>query len=173
MAANQLLGDYETHVAQINDILEQAGIDRRELSECDHLCWRTETMDQYESALARFAILGVNIGEVEVEHRPIAAIELKEPLVTGGWRIPFLEIAAPKDGSPYAEGLEHAEFVVSGLLKSFWDRHRSLNFKDDAATRSVNPELKLKQFPITIKFHQLSLGSAITIENALAAERGE
>jgi uncharacterized protein len=168
----ELLGDYETHVAQINDILEQAGIDRdAELVELDHLAWRTETMEQYHAALERFAPLGENLGEVMVENRPIAAIALRETLVAGGWRIPFLEVAAPKEGSPYAEGLEHAEFVVRGLLRDFQTRHEALGFKLDAADRPVNPELKLKQFPITLKFHQLSIGSVVMIENALAREK--
>ncbi len=36
----ELLGDYESHVATINSILEQAGIDREtEIVELDHLAW--------------------------------------------------------------------------------------------------------------------------------------
>jgi predicted metalloenzyme YecM len=169
--ANELLGDYETHVAEINDVLAQAGIDRSELVELDHLAWRTETDEQFEEDAAALSSLGERLlPDAKVEDRFIAAIALREHIVTGGWNISTLEVAAPKDTSPYPRGLEHAEFVVSGPLKDFAARHANLNFKMDAMGRIINPELKLKQFPITLKFHQLSLVSAFAIEQALLAK---
>lgn len=169
----EIIGDYDAVVENINHGLAGAGIDPSELALLDHLCYRTETLDEYYAALARFAELGRNIGEVEVQGRPISAIALDEPLKTGGWTIPFLEVAAPKAGSPYASGLEHAEFVTVRLLEDFEQQHSELAFIRDAMNRAVNPELKYRQNGISVKFHQLSIGSVIKIEERLADGSGE
>jgi predicted metalloenzyme YecM len=165
---NEIIGDYHEAVAKINGGLVKAGIDRHELSMLDHLCYRTETLEEYHEVLDRFSELGRNLGNVIVEGRPIAAIALTQPLETGGWKIPFLEIAAPKEGSPYLSGLEHAEFVPYKLLEDFEQDHKELNFIYNAMDRVENPELKLRDFGISVKFHRLSLGSVVMIEDKLA-----
>lgn len=164
---NEIIGDYDKAVANINRGLGEAGIASSELAMLDHLCYRTDSQENYEAILEKFSVLGKNIGEVIVEDRPIAAIALDQPIVTGGWTIPFLEVAAPKKGSPYPEGLEHGEFVTIKLLEDFEKDHEDLEFIYNAMDRAINPELKLRQFGMSVKFHQLSLGSAIKIEDAL------
>jgi predicted metalloenzyme YecM len=163
----ELIGDYDPHVAKINDVLETVGIQRSELSQLDHLCYRTETLEEYYQVLQDFAVLGRNLGEVEVQGRPISVIALNEPIETGGWIIDFLEIAAPKPSSPYPSGLEHAEFVTRGLLEDFEQRHHDLPFIRDAMDRDINPELKYRERGISVKFHQLSIGAVIKIEEQL------
>ena len=165
----ELIGDYESVVENINRGLEVSGIEREELALLDHLCYRTETLEEYKQVLKDFSGLGRNIGEVAVQGRPISAIALDTPIKTGGWIIPFLEIAAPKDGSPYPSGLEHAEFVTVRLLEDFEQMHQDLNFIRDAMGRAINPELKFRENGISVKFHQLSIGSTIKIEDALVA----
>jgi predicted metalloenzyme YecM len=163
----ELIGDYDPHVAKINDVLEMIGIRRSELSQLDHLCYRTETLEEYHRVLQDFAVLGRNLGEVDVQGRPISIIALNEPIETGGWIIDFLEIAAPKATSPYPSGLEHAEFVTRGLLEDFEQRHPDLPFIRDAMSRDINPELKYREHGISVKFHQLNIGAVIKIEEQL------
>lgn len=164
---NEILGDYDAVVANINRGLSEAGIGRHELTLLDHLCYRTESLDVYHQKVKEFSALGRNLGEMVVERRPIATIALKNIIETGGWVIPFLEIAAPKEGSPYPEGLEHAEFVTVKLVEDFAKDHEDLEFKTDAMDRPINPELKLRSHGISVKFHQLSLGASIEAEKKL------
>jgi predicted metalloenzyme YecM len=159
----EIIGDYDEKVRKINDVFETIGINRNELTQLDHLCYRTETIEEYEDVMKKFAILGRNLGEEEIQGRPISVILLDEPIESGGWIIDYLEIAAPKPSSFYASGLEHAEFVTRGLLESFEERHKDLPFIKDAMHRVINPELKYREQGISVKFHQLSIGAAMNI----------
>lgn len=102
-----------------------------------------------------------------MQGRPIVIIALDEPLRSGGWIIPFLEIASPKVGSSYPEGLEHAECVAVRLFEDFERQHAELPFIRDAMDRPINPELKYREAGISVKFHQLSIGSVVKIEEML------
>lgn len=165
---HEIIGDYDSVVANINRGLTAAGVELGELALLDHLCYRTESLERYQQVVEQFSALGKNMGEVEVKGRPISVVALNKPLETGGWTIPFLEIASPKVGSPYPEGLEHAEFVTVKLLEDFASQHAELNFITDAMNRTINPELKYRQDGISVKFHQLSIGSVVKIEEKLA-----
>lgn len=169
----ELIGDYEAKVAEINKGLEAAGIKREELALLDHLGYRTETLEEYRRVLGEFRSLGKDMGEMIIQGRPISIIALNEPLVAGGWTIPFLEVIAPKDSSPYPSGLEHAEFVTVRLLSDFEKAHPDLNFIRDAMDRRINPELKYRENGISVKFHRLSIGSVVEIEEELAKEETE
>jgi len=171
----ELIGDYDAKIAKINDVFETIGIESSELSQLDHLCYRTETIEEYRKALKDFESLGRNLGEVWVEKRPITIIALSEPIISGGWTVDFLEVAAPKPTSFYPSGLEHAEFVTRGLLSDFALRHAELPFETNAMDRVLNPELKYRQNDISVKFHQLNIGAVVTIEDRQAEEleRGE
>ena len=166
----ELIGDYEAKVVAINKGLEAAGIKKDELALLDHLGYRTETLDEYYGVLQDFSGLGENMGEVEIEGRPISVIALDEPLVADGWTIPFLEVVAPKASSPYPSGLEHAEFVTVRRLSDFEKAHEDLPFIRDAMMRRINPELKYRENGISVKFHRLSIGSVVEIEEELAKE---
>jgi predicted metalloenzyme YecM len=159
------LGDYDAFVANINRGLETAGINRDELALLDHLGYRTETTEQYEAVLADFRSLGADMGAIVVEGRPISVIALDEPINTGGWIIPFIEILAPKASSPYPSGLEHAEFVTVRRLKDFEAQHTNLGFIRDAMNRPINPELKYRENGISVKFHRLSIGTVVEIDD--------
>lgn len=164
----EIIGDYDTKIAKINDVFTEIGIERSELTQLDHLCYRTETLEEYAKVLEDFKGLGKNLGEVMVQGRPISVISLYEPIESGGWLVDYLEVAAPKPSSPYPSGLEHAEFVTRGLLQDFQQRHEDLPFITDALQRVLNPELKYREKGISVKFHQLSLGSVVTIEGRQA-----
>lgn len=158
-----MIGDYEAFVANINRGLEEVGIGREELALLDHLGYRTETLEEYHRVVQEFEQIGRNMGESEVQGRSITIIELDEPIETGGWIIPFLEVPAPKATSEYASGLEHAEFVTVRLLDTFRSQHTDLNFIDNAMT-GINPELKYRENGISVKFHRMSIGTVVELE---------
>ena len=163
-----LLGDYDAFVANINRGLKEAGIDAEsELSMLDHIGYRTETLEEYHQKLEAFRVLGEDMGEIMIQGRPISIIALSQPIQTGGWVIPFLEVIAPKASSPYPSGLEHAEFVTIKLLRDFEAQHANLNFIRDAMSRRINPELKYRENGISVKFHRLSIGTVVQLEDEL------
>ena len=86
----QLLGDYESFVTNIDAGLERCGIDRRDLSLMDHICYRVETMERYEEMKAALEKCAFLLGEAMVTGRLIATFECKEPLEVGEWHIPYI-----------------------------------------------------------------------------------
>lgn len=169
--ANALLGDYEAFIEAITDGLARCGILRSELAMMDHICYRVETGERYREMLEELKEFGTLLGENEVSGRMIATFELDDYLRTDGWTVPYIELPAPKEGSPYAEGLEHVELVVIGSLERFLARHRDLPFSHGGMGKTINPEAGLKAEGISVKFHEQQLGAVVRIENRLQ-ERG-
>jgi predicted metalloenzyme YecM len=167
MRMKDAIGDYETFISAITVGLAASGIDRRELAMMDHLCYRVETQGRYDEMLKRLKDEATFLGEAPVSGRKIATFELKEYIQADGWTIPYLELPEPKEGSPYVEGLEHAELVVIGGLDRFAERHSSLPFNDKGMSKKVNPELGLKTNTLSVKFHEQPLGAVVRIEQRL------
>lgn len=163
----QVIGDYETFVQKTNESLVEAGIKRSELAMLDHICYRVETLARYKELLKLLGGKALLLGEAKISGRMIATFEFAEPLGADGWRIPYLELPQPKDGSPYPEGLEHAEFVVVGSLERFLERHHALPFVTTGLGKTLNPEIGLKQEGLSVKFHEAQLGAVIGIEDRL------
>jgi predicted metalloenzyme YecM len=175
---NRVLDDVDMFVANINSGIDspEVHIDRRWLTSIDHLCYRTETNEDFAeiiTGLSKATRQIAMVGEpAMINGRPIATFEFAEPVETGGWNISYLEVPAPKPGSPYREGLEHAEFVVlGGNLAKFEDAHPHLadKFDRDGMDKSINPELGLKipELDLSVKFHELALGKVVRIEQDL------
>jgi predicted metalloenzyme YecM len=163
----EVIGDYEAFVRELGAGLARLGISRGEVSMMDHVCYRVGTADRYARMLEALKPYATLLGETTVSGRPIATFELNEYLEVDGWTIPFLELPAPKDGSPYEEGLEHAELVVIGSLGRFMERHAELPFKTDGLKKTINPEAGVKAEGISVKFHEQQLGAVVRIEKAV------
>lgn len=163
----EILGDYEPFVENINRGLKQVGINRDELSMMDHICYRVETNGRYFEMLSEIAKRALLLGESEINGRLIATFELYDPLETGGWVIPYLELPQPKPGSPYPEGLEHAELIPVRSLDAFRARHDDLVFDESGMDKKINPELGLKAAGMSVKFHEQSLGAVVRLEQRL------
>jgi predicted metalloenzyme YecM len=165
-----LIGDYDSFIQTISDGLVRCGVSREELSMMDHICYRVETEDRYQEMLESLKSIGTLLGENEVSGRMIATFELNEYLVANGWTVPYIELPAPKEGSPYAEGLEHAELVVVGSLERFMNRHKDLSFSLGGMSKQINPEAGLKAEGTSVKFHEQQLGAVVRIEQQLSRE---
>lgn len=164
---SEILGIYKEFIENINRGLGELGIERDELAMMDHVCYRVETERRYQELLAELKQTSQFLGETEVGGRMIATFELHEYLKAGGWTVPYLELPAPKDGSPYPEGLEHAELVVVGGLDRFIERHSELPFSTKGIDKLLNPEAGLKAAGISVKFHEQPLGAVVRIENRM------
>jgi len=167
----RILGDIETHVYKITDELAEYNISTDDLAMLDHLCYRVETDERYEEMKRALGEIAVLRAESPVQGRMISIFELHDYLEVPGrtpesksWKIPYIELPAPKEGSPYKEGLEHAEFVVVGSLERFRDRYSDVPFDTKAMDRPLNPELGLKTDRAAMKFHKLQIGAVVDIE---------
>lgn len=152
-----MLENYKIFLDKIFSNVKGAGFEDEELSEIDHVAYRTETNERYEELKKEFEKISSNFSEVIISGRPIAVYRLKEPLVYGNWKIEGLELCAPKEGSFHREGLEHAEFVTKKSLKDFLYDHENIGFNMSAYSKEENPELILEFEDCAAKFHTQSL----------------
>jgi predicted metalloenzyme YecM len=163
-SATQYIGNFDKHIGVITDELTGSGIDRSDIAMLDHLCYRVETNARYIETKRVLGEIALLKGEAEVQGRQIAIFELNDYIRSHGWVVPYIELPAPKNGSPYPEGLEHAEFVVVGSLERFQEKYSGLPFDTKAMNRHINPELGLKTKKASMKFHKLQIGTVIDIE---------
>jgi len=168
---NEIIGNYEAFIVNIGPGLRAAGINRSELAMMDHICYRVETNERYDELLRTFSGMATLLGVAEVSGRDIATFEFHNYLDVDGWRVPYLELPAPKENSPYPEGLEHAELVVIGGLDRFAKMHSELPFDTKGMGKDINPELGLKTKRLSVKFHEQPLGAVVRIEERLGRLR--
>jgi uncharacterized protein len=162
-----VLGDYKRFIQSLSEGLSARGIARSELSMMDHICYRVETRERYQQLLTSFSKEAHLLGESEVSGRMIATFEFDTYLEADGWTVPYLELPEPKEGSPYKEGLEHAELVVVGSLDQFLKRHADLTFSLKGMNKKINPEAGLKDGDFSVKFHEQQLGAVVRIEKQM------
>ena len=134
--------------------------------ELDHLCYRVETVDRYAELKEQFNEQGMLLVESMIGGRSIACYRLRVPFQFDRRSIDVLELPAPKPGSPYPEGFEHAEFVVNEDLLAFTQRHPQLDWDLSALPRPINADVRLRFVGYCVKFHRRSLADVIELERA-------
>lgn len=132
--------------------------------ELDHVCYRVAAMGRYETMRTMLAGSGTLLGEHQIGGRPIATFRLNEPFRFDGRSIAVIELPAPKPGSDYLEGFEHAEFVVPEDPLSFAQRFPLLKWDLDGASKQTNADVRLNYDGFSVKFHQRSLAEVIADE---------
>ena len=78
----------------------------------DHICYRVESANQYKQLHSHFSKIAELLVEDSINGRLISTFKLLDPIVFNDRRVYLIELPMPKNGSPYALGFEHAEFVV-------------------------------------------------------------
>lgn len=164
-----MLDGYDDFIAKVDHELDLLGISKDDVAMIDHLCYRTETMEQYEAVKSEFSKISRLIAEVIVQGRPIATYEFSPALKASGWAVPYVEVPAPKQGNTYKQGIEHAEFVIIGEMDTFRDKYSHITFNDSTWSDAINPELvvTLSDGTGVIKFHHQSVGAALRIGKSL------
>lgn len=134
----------------------------------DHLCYRVGTTERY--ALLREALCNESelLAETMISGRPIATFRLHAPIIHGARAIHLVELPAPKPGSAYTEGWEHAEFVVNEDLLAFTQRHAHLNWDLTDLDKPMNADVRLRLGDFSVKFHRMALDEVIRREQASA-----
>jgi uncharacterized protein len=167
MGLTSIIGNYHDFLEQALAELAEAGFSDAEFSQLDHLCYRTVSEQNYREKKQRLESVGALLNEVLISGRHIATYRLNEPIIHSPWRIDSIELPAPKEGSPHPEGLEHIELVLYDDFDTFQKRHSGRTFVTTALTRLPNPELGYKLPTCSVKFHLMSLPTAIYLEDHL------
>lgn len=168
----EVIGD---HVAFLDTIflgLESLAIDTIKY-ECDHLCYRVDTPEKYLLKKGQLAKHGELLSEAVIGGRLICTFLLSAPLVYKNRKIRMIELPNTKVGSPYPEGLEHAEFVIGNeQFSNFIQRHPKVHFDTRAMTKSRNADVSVTVGDrFTVKFHQQPLD--IVIQEEKLEEKAE
>ncbi len=144
--------------------LEELGIPARFLFS-DHLCFRVSSLQEYAFYKDQLLPHAELLTEAMVNGRPICTFKLDEPFQTDSHTVKLLELPAPKPGTLYDCGFEHAEFVISESFETFAARFPQLHFKHPGK-KTLNLELCLELVGKQAKFHHHSLEQVIEIEEA-------
>ena len=166
-----ILPDAHPFLERIFEGLANKGIDVNDY-ELDHICYRVETLSEYESLKIELSKEGELLGENEINGRPIFVVKLDEPIVypkgnkiksddldgEGEKRLIYsVEVPAPKQNSPYSKGFEHVEFVIDTNLNAFKSQYPNIEFDEKGASKTLNPDLRLRLGQYSVKFHEQSL----------------
>jgi len=96
----------------LNNIFNKSLIDVNKF-EMDHLCWRVESISEYEQFKDDFSLIGDLLIESKISNRMISTFCLYEPIQFQNHKIDIIELPQPKEGSFYSNGFEHLELVMA------------------------------------------------------------
>ena len=155
----------------------------------DHVCWRTETVEEYVDLIStlKSCSMATLLIESNIGGRPIATFKLHDGILccSGRRNVNVIEIPSPKEGSPYARGLEHVEYVIGKegdiispindanhqvKLQKFMEEHPEItSWNKKAMMKDINPDvsmaLNLPHFgKCSVKFHLVPLEKVIEYE---------
>ena len=136
-----------------------------EKMEADHLCFRVSNQEEYDFYKRELELHGQLLTEALVNGRAICTFLLYDAFKTECHTVKLIELPAPKKGTTYNLGFEHAEFVLHECFSEFAFKFPKLSFRE-SGNPVVNPELCLTLGEKQGKFHYLSLDRVIEIENA-------
>ncbi len=134
------------------------------LWDIDHLCFRTKSIEHYESVKSDFAKFSQLLIESPVNGRPIATYKIKSPWMFGDHFIDLVEIPAPKPNKETKPGFEHIEVVMSHSFHDIQKMYPEFKFEKNDHHKKFNPELVANFSCGDIKFHHQSLEVIINIE---------
>ena len=130
----------------------------------DHLCYRADTLENYNALKEQFTKFGKLLIASDVNGREISTYELFTPVQFKGWRIDLIELPAPKKGKVTAEGFEHVEVVVDVAFEELIKKYNKLSLDTNGLKKGFNKELEVCLGTHNLKFHHLSLLSVINVE---------
>ena len=144
-------------------VLDENGVDVLR-SPLDHLCYRVENDERYQALRNALDREGILLGENQIGGRPIATYRLNKPFLFDGRSIDVLELPAPKPGSPYQEGYEHAEFVVDEDLLAFIQRYPKLAWDISAIGKTINADVRLRFEGYSVKLPRRALAAELAAD---------
>lgn len=130
----------------------------------DHICFRVNSLEDYEQKKESFLKEGKLLSEVPVGGRLISSIALQAPIQWRDYQLDLLELPQPKEGRREGTGFEHIEVVIDCSFESLLEKYPHLEWKKKGLNKSFNKELQLCFGDVNIKFHHQSLASVVCFE---------
>lgn len=176
-----VIGDYRHFMSTLTDRLSQDGLDVARY-EMDHICYRCSSWEEYTQICSTMVPeYGKLLSQCIIGTRPICTIQFHSPVTHGKHSVTCLEVPAPKQGSEYESGLEHAEFVVgtnsdsvlgNKVLVSFMEFCEKagiqLKLNSKSMNKSINADVSVKYDSsigtISAKFHARPLYEVVAYE---------
>lgn len=157
---NKILGEPDIFLKSIFRLL---GIDKIDVDnyELDHICYRTESVQQYFELRNKLNKVGEILAENEINGRTITTFQLYQPIVFESRKILLLELPSPKFGSYYSSGFEHVEFVIDERLDQFISNYPHVRFDKNGMSKNINPDVRVKYGDLSVKFHLNNLKHVI------------
>jgi len=152
----KILGSPEEFLDDLFNQLSDLSIDVSDL-EMDHICYRVETMEDYNSLKHQLQELGKILSDKIIGGRPITVIQLNKTYHYRDRSIDIIELPSPKSGSHYYNGYEHVEFVTNSSLENFISTIFYIGFDIKGMKKSINRDVRLQLDGCAVKFHEHSL----------------
>jgi predicted metalloenzyme YecM len=130
----------------------------------DHLCYRVETIKEYQEYKSLFLKIAKCLIESEVNGRMIATFKLNQPINFRNYTIDVIEVPAPKKGKIVKTGFEHIEVVCDVPFEEIIEKYPHLNFDTSGLSKIYNQELEVNLDGQALKFHHQSLEDVIREE---------
>lgn len=137
--------------------------------EIDHICYRTNSLEEYEEVKSRYDSLGELLIESPIGGRPIATFELNKAIKSLHGYTKLVEVPAPKTGKTTESGYEHIEVVIDDTFEELIKKDPNISWDDRALKKSLNPELEAQFGKVNIKFHYHALDCIIALEKKQVA----
>lgn len=144
--------------------IKEAGIELESHWDIDHVCYRSDSQENYQELKCSFEAFGRLLVESVVNGRLISTFKLFRPLECNGWRIDLVELPAPKTGKTTQAGFEHIEIVCDLPLSEIAQKYSHLKLDEKGLSKDYNQELEICLGERNLKFHHSSLASVINLE---------
>jgi predicted metalloenzyme YecM len=139
--------------------------------ELDHICYRVQTISEYEIKKQELSHFGELLIESMVNGRLISTFKLQSPIIFGKRKIFLIELPSPKSSHAYKSGLEHVEFVTKKPLQQIVDRYPQYSFEVFGIRKKINADITLKLGDYCIRFHNQNLEEVINLEKRMMKKR--
>ena len=129
----------------------------------DHICFRTSTLDEYETYKTLFSSNSTLIACNQINGREISVFKTNTNFNHERFSTKLLELTQPKEERKDSTNFEHIEFVIEKPLKKLVEENPHLNFN----TKNIGaktPEIRLNFAKGCIKFRNIALKDVIASE---------
>lgn len=144
--------------------MKDGGIKLESHWDIDHVCYRSDSLENYHELKCSFEAFGRLLIESVVNGRLISTFKLFRPLECSGWRIDLVELPAPKAGKTTKAGFEHIEIVCDVPFDEIIQKYSHLKMDKKGLSKDYNQELEICLAEKNLKFHHSSLVSVINLE---------
>lgn len=131
----------------------------------DHLGVKAGSIESYHELKSQLASCASLLGEVNINGRPIATFQLKNAIRVGLFKVPEVELMAPKNGES-KNGFDHIEVVIQEEFAMRKKRFPSGRWSSVRWPSLANPEIALELEHGVVKFHFQTLQRVVELEHA-------